>query len=424
LAILLTGPAWAGALRVPSDVANIQLAIDSAAPRDTVFVEAGVYRGEGNKNLNFRGKDIVVWGVDGPSETIIDCEGGETENARGFIFESGERFSAMVAGFTIRNGYQQGITWETSHGGGMLITGTGTNPTIKKCFFENNHANSAGGGVAVGNGAQPTLTICTFDGNTARAGGGGAAAESDANFVQCEFIGNQSTLGMGGGLRCTRESASVIRDCLFRDNEARAGGGLGVDTAEPLVSRCTFRDNRATYRYGGAVFASGGADFVMSECLFRDNEAPLEGGAVCSDLAATLALSSCTFCGNSAPLGSGIRVGDQTRVTVTQSIISFGLQGEAVACTGSGEIDTSCCDIFGNEGGDWVGCIEPDAGTCGNMSADPLFCNVGHRDLHLAETSPCAAGATGCGLIGSLDVACTSAVEMATWGGVKALYRR
>lgn len=422
MAMLSAGWAWAGSLRVPGEFANIQLAIDSASPRDTVFVEAGTYTGEGNRNLNFRGKDIVLWGVDGPAETIIDCEGSETENARGFIFESGERFSTVVAGFTIRRGYQQGTTWETAHGGGMLISGAGTNPTIKKCYFFNNSAFKTGGGVAIDSDAAPTFFACIFEGNIGRTGGGGAYTQGDADFIECDFIGNESNAGDGGALKCRNWSESRIRDCFFRDNFARHGGALAVTSAAPVVAQCDFVRNTATFRHGGAVYTSGNADLTMSNCVFAENTAEAEGGAVCCDVA-TVDLDKCTFFGNSAPLGAGVRVRDGS-IQAGHTIIAFSVGGESVACTGTGSVTLNCCDLFGNEGGDWVGCIAAQADTDGNMSADPLFCNVGHRNFRLAESSPCGETATECGLIGRHEVGCTSAVEEATWGAVKALYRR
>ena len=57
------------------------------------------------------------------------------------------------------------------------------------------------------------------------------------------------------------------------------------------------------------------------------------------------------------------------------------------------------------------------------MSADTLFCNPGRADLRLAETSPWAERASECGEIGRYGVSCTSAVEEASWGTIKASFR-
>jgi hypothetical protein len=85
----------------------------------------------------------------------------------------------------------------------------------------------------------------------------------------------------------------------------------------------------------------------------------------------------------------------------------------------------SCCDIFGNQGGDWIGTFADQYGHNGNICADPLFCDPENDDLTLGGDSPCAAeNNPECGQIGAWPVGCgpTPAVE-ATWGGIKALFR-
>jgi hypothetical protein len=114
----------------------------------------------------------------------------------------------------------------------------------------------------------------------------------------------------------------------------------------------------------------------------------------------------------------------------------------------------SCCDFFGNAGGDWIGCgIEGQHGINGNFSADPLFC--GPMDgstpmivsdasaLTLHADSPCLPGnhpdGEDCGLIGAYGQGCgvavfgniaqpmpridPASVETATWGRIKSGYR-
>jgi hypothetical protein len=83
-----------------------------------------------------------------------------------------------------------------------------------------------------------------------------------------------------------------------------------------------------------------------------------------------------------------------------------------------------CCNLYGNAGGDWVGCIADQFGISNNMSADPLFCDRPGSDYTIDAGSPCAAAHSGgCGLIGALDVGCDSPVEAVSWGAIKAMYR-
>ena len=115
---------------------------------------------------------------------------------------------------------------------------------------------------------------------------------------------------------------------------------------------------------------------------------------------------------------------------VTQCIVSYSTQGEGIYCDGSPIPVFTCCDIYGNAGGDYVTCLSGLDGVDGNFSACPSFCNVEAGDFFICDGSPCAPGnhpaGHECGLIGALGVACScgpSQTEASTWGGVKALYR-
>jgi hypothetical protein len=113
-------------------------------------------------------------------------------------------------------------------------------------------------------------------------------------------------------------------------------------------------------------------------------------------------------------------------VTADRTIVAFGTTGEAVRCDGTTTVALSCCDVFGNEGGDWVGSISDQYGINGNISADPLFCNPGIGDFTLHANSPCAPDSNpDCGLIGAWPVGCADTpVETTTWGAIKAIYRQ
>jgi hypothetical protein len=88
-----------------------------------------------------------------------------------------------------------------------------------------------------------------------------------------------------------------------------------------------------------------------------------------------------------------------------------------------------CNDVVASSGG-YVGDCVDQTGINGNFSADPQFCGLtGSGNYGLQGDSPCAPGnhpdGYSCGRIGALDVACGAvATESATWGAIKALYRR
>lgn len=112
------------------------------------------------------------------------------------------------------------------------------------------------------------------------------------------------------------------------------------------------------------------------------------------------------------------------RAVLRNTIIAYSV-GRAIYCPQGEAAFLTCCDLFGNAGGDWVGCVAGQNGQNGNISADPLFCDAPAGDLRLHTGSPCSPEHAGdCGLIGAWPVGCgVTAVEAATWGAIKAGFR-
>jgi hypothetical protein len=111
--------------------------------------------------------------------------------------------------------------------------------------------------------------------------------------------------------------------------------------------------------------------------------------------------------------------------TIENTIVAFSDHTVGVACGGGVPPELTCCDLFGNEGGDWVECVADQFGVGGNIAEDPLFCDPGNDDLTLDGDSPCAPlGNPDCGLIGAWPVACGATVaEGTSWGKIKAMFR-
>jgi hypothetical protein len=88
------------------DYARIQQALDAASPGDTVLLGDGAFVGWGNRDLEFRGKPLLLRSQSGdPARCILDCDAeGSGLVLRGFVFEAGEDSSSIVEGITIRDG--------------------------------------------------------------------------------------------------------------------------------------------------------------------------------------------------------------------------------------------------------------------------------------------------------------------------------
>ncbi|HYW68967.1 MAG TPA: right-handed parallel beta-helix repeat-containing protein, partial [bacterium] len=258
-----------------------------------------------------------------------------------------------------------------------------------------------GGGLR-GDRVAPAAVGCTFTGNSGRFGGCvWCCAGSSPTFTDCSFSGN-SAFGFesgAGGVMYSEQSSPVFTDCVMSDNSSNSGGAVYNWEGSPAFMNCVFSGNSASDRSG-----DGGA-------LYLDNTSP--------------AITNCTFSGNWSDRWGGSVHCWQADPVLTNCIIAFGSAGTAVYCEDGSESPVlSCCNLFGNAGGDWVECIEDQSEISGNMSADPLFCDRPGGDFTIDAGSPCAApNSGGCGLVGALDVGCDSPVEPTSWGGIKAMYR-
>jgi predicted outer membrane repeat protein len=461
------------------DFATIQAAIDAAVDGDVIELSDGTYTGDGNRDLDYHGKAITVRSQSGDPETcVIDCE---DEEHRGFYLDSGEGYDSVVQGIKVANAHLSahvptprggGIYCGASssptivdcafvdnvacwfghpglgYGGGMYCLGS---PRVENCTFCGNHALD-GSGVYCGGSGAPVFTNCAFDSNSTGYGyGGGMGCDANTTIIGCVFSGNSAY--SGGGVHCG--GSTTITDCTFVGNDATFGGGMSAD-GSTAVSGCSFVDNSASY--GGGIRLSGSVTLMESRfvgntgewgagmscaggsptivyCLFGGNCAGQAGGALnCSgDCSPTLA--NCSIVANSAAAGSGVHceaynVGDVS-VTASRCIIALGEGSQAVQVStghGSAVVKLWCSDVFGNAGGDWVGCIEGQDEGPGNICMDPLFCGFDSPDepYSLHEGSPCLQENSSCGqLIGALGQGCeaVTVVEDMSWGEIKAAWR-
>jgi predicted outer membrane repeat protein len=324
---------------------TIQSAIDDANDGDTVIVPPGVYIGDGNRDLDFKGKAITVRSV-APKKlgvvaaTIIYCQGTETEPHRGFYFHSNEDANSILAGLTIRSGYE-------SSGGAIYCDNS--SPTIINCILLDNSADW-GGGMYCRN-CGPTVINGIFADNSANYGGGLRNINSSTTVTACTFTGN-SVVNWGGGMTnrdCT--SSLTVTNCTFTDNSANWGAGMRNYTSSPTVTNCIFSNNTAKSWQGGGMDNVVGADPTLTNCTFSGNSATVRGGGIHNDDTSSSTLTDCILWANTG-----------------------GTNESAQIHTGSGTSVIDYCCIQG-----WTGSL----GGIGNIGADPCFADANNGDYHL-----------------------------------------
>jgi predicted outer membrane repeat protein len=211
------------------DYPTIQAAINAAADQDTVLLTDGIYSGEGNRDMYFMGKEVVVASQSrNPENCIIDVEGGPNDLHRGFLFTSEEGPGSVITGVTITGGYMDLASTSLTYSGGAIACRAGSSPTIDNCIFTGNSAvgtNQQGGAIFCDD-ASPLISHCIFDGNTAVNGGAiGATDVSSLVVSHCLFVGNEA-LTSGAGIFAHDESAHItISSSTFQGNISPVNNG-------------------------------------------------------------------------------------------------------------------------------------------------------------------------------------------------------
>jgi len=229
----------------------------------------------------------------------------------------------------------------------------------------------------------------------------------------------------GGAVYCTYTKPTITH-CVFLNNRAVMGGGIGIYSdlggGGPTITACRFHGNTAIL--GGGICALG-PDAVIRNCLLSGNHADgywwsvfgkldgWGGGAIAIGGETSLStLINCTIVNNSAgTFGGGVSCfgGWHSYIELTNCVLwsNAAFKGGAQLSLGSdggapayGAITTvSYCDIQGGQAGVFKGFqVTLNWGT-GNLDSDPLFRdpngpdgdpNIPYdNDNHLTSDSPC-----------------------------------
>jgi len=411
------------------EFATIQEAIDAATEGDVVELGDGMFTGQGNRALRYRGKPITVRSRSGAAPNcIIDCQGA----GRGFEFLYDEDSLSVLDGVTVRGGV-------ASRGGAIVFFGTGTGPFVSNCIFEHNSATDGGAVYACSPGvtiescvfrtntaaAAGALSICsrtqvhrcTFEGNEASSGGAILCLAAQVDLLDCTFIanstGSMSEPACGGAVACWYSALRVQR-CDFFANQTRGyGGALFLsDSSQVTLSECNLHANSAL-QGGGAValsiFESSGGHLLAEECMFLGNESDGPGGAI-HCFGSSPRFTCCTMALNRATQGGGtVFCQSGSSPLLGNCILAFNESGGTVICEDAAcKPVLACSDVFGNSGGDWVGCLDGLSGLNGNISLDPRFCDLANGDIRLMSNSPCTAMNSPCGSMGASGETCPS----------------
>ena len=259
-------------LRVPSDHATIQAAVDAASDGDTILVAPGVHAGPvdlGTKSLTLVSEHFLARDPQSIAATVIDGGGSD------FVLRIGdpERPGAggsLIHGFTIRNG-DDGIA--------------STDPfDLVHC-----HVTETDDGIDY-EGGGGTVRYCRFDRNS------DDAIDLDGSTAvlieQCELVDNRDD---GIEIRLHPHTGPDTLDIVVRDNLIAGNGEDGIQLIgydEETARRFLFEGNRIVGNAMAGIGLMSGANthenyeaaplperIVIIHNTFVDNNYHITGGA-------------------------------------------------------------------------------------------------------------------------------------------------
>ncbi|MCP4582621.1 MAG: T9SS type A sorting domain-containing protein [candidate division Zixibacteria bacterium] len=417
---------FATIIDIPDDYPTIQQGINASIDGDTVLVQPGTYV----ENINFNGHNIVLGSMLLTTEdtsyieqTVID---GDSSGSV-VTFENGEGNETTITGFSITNGWNEGI-----EGGGV----TCHNYSFPKIANNDIYGNYAydGGGINCKD-SNPTITDNNIFNNSNQFRGGGISCENSSPDLNGNYISQNEGSGIycylgsspsitnnsfiensGGGIRCRDESCPLVDGNVITNNSAQYGGGIYCrDSANPLIVNNIISGNTAFSDYltgfGGGIYceysnpiienniisgntafddyydAYGGGIFCIESSptisfnLIIENSAiggnfPAEGGGICCFGNSEPIIRNNTIADNRADYGGGLYCENSN-----PSVVNTIFWADSASVYGN-EFAGSSPDItYSNIQGGWDG--------EGNIDANPLFLDPLNGDFHLLAGSPC-----------------------------------
>ena len=247
-------------------------------PRESTFAMLGdteLLGGyPGHLAMNPDQRDILL------NLTILDGDIGtpsnDADNCYHVVTADGTPSTSVIDGFVIRNGNADGAIFPHGDGGNLLIQ-NGSFFVLRNCVLRFGSSMNGGGGARISN-SSPLFSNCIFRDNESPAGGGVYAVVSGAGvcaprFESCRFVNNSATLSDGAAYY-NNKADGVLVGCEFIDNTAPVrGGGMFSILGNVTVVNCAFLNNEATTNGGGGIYSFGSRiDLVNS--VFSGNSAP------------------------------------------------------------------------------------------------------------------------------------------------------
>ncbi len=400
-AVFASHPDMPRLLKVPQDYLTIQEALDNATYNDIVSLDFGTFSDEGNRDLDFHGRNVTLLGK-GCENTIIDLGGSAAEPHRLAELWDVEGTVRLV-NLAIINGYAgtSNHAGNPNYCGGAVMVSERSSLYVFDCCFTNCYASNEGGAIWYDrqySDAELNLSITgSRFANCAAHQGGAVYAENDSTWFSVTVQIDDSTFedntgvdgtASGSAFYCpilygnltlannifnsndytavvvNRPQTAEITDCQFDANSgATIASALSLEgaleeTSYLLVRGCTFSNN-SSENYAGAVttnlFYPDKGTLLLEQCTFTGNISHNDGALY---LAEGATMRNCTFEGNSVTKngnGGAAGIAGTAENCIFTNNHTTGGDGGAVHLYPGGVL--TGCTFTGNTGGLWGGAV-------------------------------------------------------------------
>ena len=344
-------------LRVPTDYATIQEAIDVAVDGNVVLVAEGTYY----ENINYKGKAITVAShflVDEDtshiSNTIINgSQPSHPDSGSVVSFVSGEDTTSILCGFTITGGTgTYNPVWTEFEGGGVFCSHSGAKIIYNKVMYNEVIYSiwAAGGGIFMDFEEEQYWTVIEnniISNNYAEAGspaGGGIFIGNNSiiknNIIEnntCFGINNQNYLygggiGVDGSINWTHTIYcynNVIKNNTISGGLQGAGAGIWMDDGDFYIKGNNVSDNNveqaAQIELGVGIHITNPdttCQIIGNTISSNTGDFNINGGAICitNDGGTSITIDGNLIEANEATYGGGLVIANPVDANIINNL--------------------------------------------------------------------------------------------------------
>lgn len=219
---------------------------------------------------------------------------------------------------------------------------------IKNTTFSGNKAKNGGSIVNIG---VCNVERCSFDNNFANANAGVIFNIGNLMINNTLFTGNKAEFGDIGGGALLNINKTVIKSCVFKENQAKTAGGAirDSDSGSCDIQNSKFDENYA-YKEGtgGAICHKCNGTLTVHNSDFNLNSGDSVGGAIFHQGSELIDIKSNIFKGNHANSGGALFIDGPATLENNNVINNNAKEGGAVSNTFIGTYSYPNINLYNN----------------------------------------------------------------------------